>query len=188
MAPKKRTSTDGEAANKHDADLAILANANADWLGKRAGWLSTITKFMPDIIDKDPVDTFLAPYDGDVLKRKVDGLSDRSAKAAFQYTGGGNLMWLDHAMTVSNAVPVNPDKIRQFKEHVALQPGSCIPFTIEVAISHKMGKPINKGKVQKISPDEPIDVVLWTIADSLEKAEPKDKVVVVVVAVVVVVE
>ena len=95
-------------------------------------------------------------------------------------------MWLDHAMTVSNAVPVNPEKIRQFKEHVDLQPGNCIPFTFEVAIAHKVGNAINKGKVPKISPDEPIDVVLWTIAESLENAEPKDKVVVVVVVAVVV--
>ena len=60
------------------------------------------------------------------------------------------------------------------KEHMSLQPGARVPSAIEVAISHKLGKPVNKGKVQKISPDEPIDAVLWTIAASFENANPKD--------------
>lgn len=156
---------------KPDANLAILSTANADWIVKRGEWVSCISKHMPDVTMADPGSLYMAPYDGEVLQNKVQ---DASSKNSVAYVCAGNLMWVDHATTVNPGVPVNAQKVLGLKKSLNLQPGDRFTSTIQVAISHKMGKPVNKGKVPKISPDEPVDAVLWTIADSLAAAKEDD--------------
>ena len=84
------------------------------------------------------------------------------------YTCGGNALWVDMSSPNARGAPITRAAIQQIQPHVLQEPGSRLPVTVTIAVDASSTPMAHKGRMQLVSPEEPIAALILRIAADID--------------------
>ena len=92
------------------------------------------------------------------------------------YSCSGNFFWQDLVWLANHRVPVSLRQIKQFQQFSfpAMNPPDTVPFTVTVCTSTEKPGCKSWGKFQRISPEEPVHAMLFSLEEAVLQAPGDD--------------
>ena len=149
-----------------DTDVNMTYNAKLEQM------LGAVIEAFPGIQAKHP----LSVKDGGVQEPMTQAVLAHGMKGDRGVVeGAGSLFWHDVRGRPQPNVPINVQGIEDIKQHSFMSPPARVTFSVHVAIDATATLADTKGKLQRISPEEPVHALLWGIHAAIERNAGADE-------------